>query len=361
MDRDLFPYVNGRLDLEIVGGLPRLQPVDGANEYPILTGVLMWLPSLVASDADEYLLASAVVLAPFGLLTAFLLARMTALRALLWAASPPLLLYAFHNWDLPVVAAAVGGVWFWHRGRPTAAAMCFGIGGALKLYPLTFLAPLALEQSFAGDRRRAVRLLAVGTATTAAINLPVLLAEPAGWAVPYRFHFLRIPNYDSLWGEALRLGVSLPVIGAVSSALLVVAAAAVLVVAARRARTDDGYPFVQACAGLLAVFLLFNKVHSPQYVLWILPFFALLDVRIRWWAAAVISNAILYAAIFVVSVFSEAWRNVIVSVSVYARVALLAALVVVFLRARPVLSRARGGAGGAVSASSRSDVTAECV
>jgi len=69
----------------------------------------MWLPSLVSSTPDTYLLASMVLLAPFGLATAWLLGGMVGGRALRWSASPMLLLYAFQNWDLAVVAASVAG------------------------------------------------------------------------------------------------------------------------------------------------------------------------------------------------------------------------------------------------------------
>jgi hypothetical protein len=205
LDRDLFPYLGG--DLIRVPRTDRpwppfeLQPVGGANEYPVLTGILMWLPSIVSDGADAYLLASVVLLAPFGLATAWLLGRMTGRRALLWSASPILVLYAFHNWDLAVVAASIAGIWCWWRGRPVAAAACFGVGGALKLYPLLFLVPMVLEHLHAGDRRGALRTAAAGVGTAALVNLPILLINPPGWAVPYRFQALRPPNYDSLWGE----------------------------------------------------------------------------------------------------------------------------------------------------------------
>ena len=120
MDRDLFPYLHGELIVSIQDGPPShsgLRPVDGANEYPVLTGLLMWLPALVSYSRDTYLLASMILLAPLGLATAWLLGRMTGLRALLFSASPILLLYAFHNWDLAVVAASVAGFWSWWRGR----------------------------------------------------------------------------------------------------------------------------------------------------------------------------------------------------------------------------------------------------
>jgi uncharacterized membrane protein len=204
LDRELFPYLHGEL---IVVPTPHrrwppfeLRPIDGANEYPVLTGVLMWLPSLVSDSPDTYLLASVVLLAPFGLATAWLLGRMTGRRALLWSASPMLLLYAFHNWDLAVAAASVAGFWCWWRGRPMATAACFGVGGALKLYPLLFLLPLVLERIDAGDPRGAVRAGTAGVGIFALVNLPFLLLSPSGWRVSYRFLSDRYPNHDSLWG-----------------------------------------------------------------------------------------------------------------------------------------------------------------
>ena len=91
-------------------------------------------------------------MAPFGLLTGWLLGRLARWRALLWALGPPLVLYAFHNWDLPVVACAVGAVYVmhgWRTDRPladraTVAAVLLGLGFAFKLYPGAFVLPLAL-------------------------------------------------------------------------------------------------------------------------------------------------------------------------------------------------------------------------
>lgn len=337
MDRDLFPYVHGRLIVAHEPGPPErwsLHPVQGANEYPVLTGLTMWVPSLLVSGPDGYLAVSALLLAPFGLLTAWMLARMSGLRALLWAASPCLLLYAFHNWELPVVAAATAGFWSWWRGKPGWSAFWFGVGGALKLYPLLFLAPLAMERWFDGDRKGAVRLAALGVGTWAVINLPLALASPSGWAVAFRFHALRPPNYDSLWGVlASTFDLGPTPIGLASTMLVAIALAWVAVVAWRRAQRDGVFPVLPVCAAMLAAFLLGNKVNSPQYALWLLPCFVVVGVRLRWYAVFVVGNLVLYAAIFGVSVSSIYARDVIVTWSVWVRVATMLALIVVFLRA----------------------------
>lgn len=345
LDRDLFPSLGG--DLIIVPRPDRpwppfeVRPVDGANEYPVLTGILMWLPSLVADGPDTYLLASAVVLAPFGLATAWLLGRMTGRRALWWSASPMLLLYAFHNWDLAVVAASVAGFWCWWRGRPTVAAVCFGIGGALKLYPLLFLLPSVLEQLHDGDRRGAVRAGVAGAGVFALINLPFVLLSTSGWAVAYRFQELRMPNPDSAWGQLAqtfdldRRAINLLSTAATVSILLVVAWET-----ERRARREGTYPFLAACAALLTAFLLVAKVHSPQYALWLVPLFVLVRIRFGWYALFVAGNLFLYLAIFAVSSWSIHARDVLVTWSVWGRTATLLLLVIVFLRAPSARSQA---------------------
>jgi uncharacterized membrane protein len=343
MDRDLFPYLHGELIVRTVPGPPErswLRPVDGAVEYPVLTGILMWAPSLVSDGPDTYLLASIVLLAPFGLATAWFLGRMTGRRALRWSASPILVLYAFHNWDLAVVAASIAGIWCWWRGRPVAAAACFGIGGALKLYPLVFLAPLVLERIHGGDRRGAVRVGAAGVATTALLNLPILLLDPSGWAVAYRFQGLRQPNDDSMWGvlaESFRLDQDTVTAWSTVAVALVLLAVAWQTV--RRARHDGVYPFLPACAALLAGFLLVGKVHSPQFALWLLPFFVLVHIRLGWYVLFVAGNLVMYASIFGVSVWSTRARDVLVTWSVWGRAATFLILVIAAARASPAVER----------------------
>ena len=343
VDRDLFPYVHGELRVRFDPRPPsryHLRPVGGAYEYPVLTGVVMWLPSAVTSDDDTYLAASILLLAPFGLAAAWLLARMVGQRALLWSASPILLLYAFHNWDLPPVAASVLGFWCWWRGRRLAAAGAFGAGAAWKLFPLLFLVPLVLERLVERDRAGAARTAGVGLATVALLNLPVAMASPEGWAIAYRFQALRPPNYDSLWG-VLRTAFELDhaAINALSSIATVAVLAVVGWLLVRRAGREGSFPFLPACAALLAGFLLVSKVHSPQYALWLLPLFALVAVRTPWYVAFVAGNVLLYAAIFGVSTWSLAARDVLVWWGVWVRTATFLGLCVAFLRAPTAVAR----------------------
>jgi uncharacterized membrane protein len=300
----------------------------------------MWVAARFASDFNSYLDASAILLAPFGLVTAYLLARMSGARALLWASAPALVLYAFHNWDLLVVAAAVGGIYLWHRDRPVWAAVVFGVGGALKLFPLFLLLPLSLDMWMKRGVKDAGRVMAAGVGTFAAINLPFVIASPGGWWATYEFHGLRTGNFDSIWYLGWPRAAP-ETINVIAAALVLVFFASAIAYGWVRARREQVFPFLQVGGALVASFMLWNKVHSPQYSLWILPFFALLSVRLAWWFAYAVVDLMVYVGVFR-WFFDFLYRSQdftfakkVMIAGVWSRALLLALLVLVFLRSRP--------------------------
>jgi uncharacterized membrane protein len=328
----VFPYVRGRL----VDGAP----VD-TFEYPVLTGVFVWASSLLADGRGSFLVVSTLLLLPFALLTAWLLHAMSGRHALLWAASPSMVLYALHNWDLLAVAAATGALWAWWQGRDTAAAVLLGVGACLKVYPGLFLLPLAVDRLVRGDARGAVRVLAAGAATVVAVNLPFVLAGREGWAATYAFQSARAADSssNSLWYWVYphltteQLNVVIPV-------LLLLALAVAVVDGVLRSRSGEEFPLVQVCGAVLVAFLLLNKVSSPQYTLWLLPFLALLRVHVAWWVAFTVADALVYVGVFrwfhaLVSGTDPSLSAAVLETGVWAKCLLLLALFPVLLRAAP--------------------------
>ena len=337
VERHTFPYITAYL----LGG----ELKGGGVEYPVLTGMFMWASGYLADGPNDYLRASALLLAPFALLIAWLLARMARLRAFFWAAAPSIVLYSFHNWDLLVVAAAVVGLYLWWTGRYSGAAIAFGIGGALKLYPLLLLAPLFLDRWTAGDRVKAWRTGWWGLGTVVAINLPFMYWNPPSWWLTYRFHSLRYPNVDSLWGQiSPRLDPS--ILNLITGSLTAVTCGVALWWGVRRAQREGSFPFLQIGGAVVAAFLLWSKIQSPQYMLWLLPFFIVLRIRATWWTIAMVVDVVAYLSIFRFlydinygDPGADLARMVMIG-STFARAALWASLIVVFARAQDaVVSR----------------------
>ena len=368
IDRHVFPYVHG--DLTGAGEL-----VGGSVEYPVLTGLLIWAGALFASTDGGFLLGSALLMAPFGLLTGWVLGRLARWRALVWALGPPLVLYAVHNWDLPVVACAVAAVGVMHLAptgyrrwsmastarRGYLAGALLGLGFAFKLYPGAFVAPLALYVLTAStpgrhDRRAALRTVAAAVAVAVAVNLPFALLHYPGWRASFAFQAERAVDVttNSIWYWGFRPlsdpgnAVFQAWVGRVSPTLVLTSFAVALVAGWRRYRgrhSTGRYPWVAVSAAMLCGFLLLHKAHSPQYTLWLLPFFVLLRVRWGWVAAYLVADLAIGLGIF--RYFYHAFRigegfeiysglaAQAVMVGVWGRAALLVALFAVFLRAEP--------------------------
>jgi len=368
IDKHVFPYVSGSIT-------PDGRLVGGTVEYPVLSGVLMWAGALFASDDGGFLLASALLMAPFGLLTGWLLGRLVRWRALLWAIGPPLVLYAFHNWDLPVVACAVGAVFVMHGSRTglslsdrgAVAALLLGLGFAFKLYPGAFVLPLALyvltsSRSDGLDWRGALRVPAVAAATVVAVNLPFALAGYEGWRASFTFQQLRKVDLttNSVWFWGFRPDSDpddlafQSMMDLLSPGLVLLSFALAAAVGWWRWQRDGVYPWVGVSAAMLCGFLLLHKVHSPQYTLWLLPFFVLLAVPWRWVVAYLIADVLMGVGIFRWFYALNAGTGIgiydgfaaqAVALGVWGRAVLLVVLFVAFLRLPdPPASRGRNPA-----------------
>lgn len=356
VDQHVFPYVHGDIT-------PEGQLVGGAVEYPVLTGVLIWAGAAFADNDAEFLVQSALLMAPFGLLTAWLLGGLARWRALLWALGPPVVLYAFHNWDLPVVAASVAAFAVLYRGRGSLgrrsgwAAVLLGVGTALKLYPALFVVPLMLYvvvehrrrgQSGTAALRAGLRVPLLSGAVVAAANLPFLIAGFDGWWASIDFQGQRKADAttNSIWYWGVRhlfdSDLTFQQFTDVTSPVAVLAAVVVACgVGWDRAVREGRYPLLPVCAAVLCAFLLLHKVHSPQYTLWLLPMFVLLRIRWGWIAAYLLADVALGVGVF--RWYGDAGRGIAdgfapqaVVIGVWGQAALLAGLFVAFLASRQV-------------------------
>ena len=236
----------------------------------------------VPEESWLFFKVTAVLLAPFALLSAWFLARASRGRpwdAMAFAASPMLALTALINWDLLAVACVAGALWAWSRGRPVAAGVLIGLGTATKLYPLFLLGAL-----FVVCVRRA-RLRAFAATAVAAVlswlvvNAPAMVWGFDQWKVFWSFNGDRGADLGSLWLVWQQAGhaVDAPLINTVSWMFFGAVCVGVLVLGLAARRT----PRIAQLAFLLVTgFLLVNKVYSPQYVLWLLPLAVL--ARPRW-------------------------------------------------------------------------------
>lgn len=279
---------------------------DQPVEYPVLTGAQMALaagiaPWLVpAAPAVGFYHATALLagLAGLGTLAGLWAAGLPPRRLLWWAAAPPLVLYAFMNWDLVPVLALVLAVVLHRRGRDLAAGVAVGLGAAAKLFP-ALLAPLVVAARLAQGRRRDAALHLAGAAGAwLAVNLPVAVGAPRGWWRFVELNQQRPPDWDSLWFLVERLrddAFAVATVNAASLALFLAGGVALVVIGARRRAPERWW---ELALPLLCWFLLTNKVYSPQFSLWIVPLAAAALPRFPPFAAFIVADTAVFLTRF---------------------------------------------------------------
>ena len=196
--------------------------------------------------------------------------RTRAWDALYIAAAPVVMLAGIVNWDMLAVALTSVALLLWARQHPILAGVMIGLAAAVKFYPLALVAVFFVLCLRASRLKQWGLLVAGGAVAWLAVNLPVMVSAPQAWSVFWSYNAGRGADYGSLWFVLTQIGVPLgsglvTVLGAVGLAVGGGAIVGLVLSAPRRPRVG------QVALLVMVVFMVVNKVYSPQYVLWLLP------------------------------------------------------------------------------------------
>lgn len=313
---------------------------DFQIEYPPVTYALLRLTHL--ESPRRTVAAVAVWSLAFDLGTAAVLARAWSRRTALsyLVLGTPLVLFPFIylRIDLLSVFLAVLGLGLARRRLDLPAGAALALAVLAKVWPFAVAPALVVERKLRGIAAAAATgagLLAfwVLQAGPAGVQQVVSFRDATGWQIeslPGILWHLRDPSRVKFESGAFRTGVmadwARPALTLVS--LGFIAAAWVLAERRRRGGADDTVVYGYAPLASVLALLIFAPILSPQYVVWMLPFVAVVgaagDRRLE-------GSALVVTAITTVSyglVFSEvsgAWYG---TVPVLVRNLLLVAMLV---------------------------------
>jgi uncharacterized membrane protein len=259
-------------------------PADSTcDEYPVLTMYFMrataWVARAFSDSFTAFFVVNALALAGLALSVTWALYEMVGARALYFALAPTLAIYAFMNWDLLTVALATFGTLAYLRRRDGTSGWLLGLGAAAKAYPALLVVPFATGRVGESRTRDAGRLVLYAAGAWAVVNLPFALGWSHSWLTFFRFNAARGADWDSLWFAACQrieggqsCSWSPRLLNLVSLALFLALAFGVWW---WRRSIRPGFAAWTFGFPVIALFLLTDKVYSPQYGLWLLPWFAL--------------------------------------------------------------------------------------
>lgn len=221
--------------------------------------------------------------------------RVRSFDALLIAAAPVVLADGLINWDILAVALSSLAILAWSRKHPAIAGVLAGLGFATKFYPILIVLAIFLVCLRADKMRAFLSFIAGFAGAWLVVNLPVMITAPSGWAEFWTQNFTRSADLGSLWYLMDLLGLTVPGLNMVVAVLMLAGfgyIASVVLRAPRRPRLG------QVVFLLLVVFLVCNKVYSPQYALWLLPFMVLARPKLFDWAIWNLAEVLYWLAIW---------------------------------------------------------------
>lgn len=305
---------------------------DFTVEYPPIALALFYLPYVLAQDISSYSNVFADEMMLFGIAGIWLvlgLARQLRISPLIALSCYTLAVVAIgdiavQRFDLVPAVITLAALYAFCRGKYEVAWLVLAIGVMTKLYPVV-LAPIFLIYQWRRcNRRRIWQSLAVFVLTLMLIAAPALVLGKGGFINSFTVQSDRALQLESLYASLLLLLNSLGIVDAVAVrgemsfdvssplaaplakyAFLVVGAAllAIYMLFIRRISRKFEKPIIRrisrklekpTCAMLdaadsasvihyaiavITVFIITNKVFSPQFVLWLCPLIPLVSGR----------------------------------------------------------------------------------
>mgnify|MGYP001616573554 CR=1 FL=1 len=273
-------------------------------EYPPITGLFIHLMGKLSGGEVGYYILSSFFLILFGAATTYLFYKILLARPKLseggeekahnrllwfWIFSPALLFFFNFNWDVIAIFFIVAAFYLESKKKNNSAAAFLALGFSAKIFPALFLVPLLIKTEKISEKIKALFSFLI---TTLAVNGYFIFANFTNWSYFLRLNSERNSNPDSIWTIIRFLfgEIPIPTINLISGLLLIVSLAFVF----WKYREES---FIKLSFAATLLFLIFNKVFTPQYVLWLLPFFVLLpELKKNWFYLLNISGiAVLFS------------------------------------------------------------------
>ena len=208
-----------------------------------------------------------------------------------WICAPSFLFYGLYNYDLPVVFLIVLATYLFLDKKYYLAVLSLAIGTVVKVFPI-FLLPIFILRS---PRKDWFKLSLFFCAIVLLCNLPYMLSDFDSWIYPYVWQISQNISYSAKAGTYW--WIFYPIFG---KSIGMVSLLFFLILYVYVWLKMKNAPFINLCIAVIIIFLATDRIYSPQYNIFILPFLVLANYKIdkKWFYSLEIVNVLHVAAFF---------------------------------------------------------------
>jgi len=256
------------------------------REYPsgiqLLFRLLFIIPGIKGS-LPLYMLTISIILAIIAIIITSLLIKLSPVNLrykiwLYWILAPSYLFFGLLNLDFLAIVTMVIAYYYFLANKFVYSSIALALGMIIKVFPV-FLLPMLF---FACPRQHKLKLVATFFIAIVIFNFPFIYTDYQAWSFPYLWQIQQ--NYARTMQDGSWMWIIFKLFNHFGVGNLAGKFSLLLFICGYFycAYKYNHLPLARKLLLVIMLFILTDRVYSPQYNLYLLPFLVLVDYKIDW-------------------------------------------------------------------------------
>jgi uncharacterized membrane protein len=242
-------------------------------EYPVITGLVMWLLTFLVPMSDQAIIHYYWITAAFNILllatSAYLIKSISNKKTAYYFIFAPAVLYSlYRNWDIWALVPMLSAILLFEREKYSRSAWMLSLSIATKFFPLVLLLPIGIIFIRKNQISILIKYCANVLISWIIINLPFALIDFRGWSYFYEYSYKRGLGSASIYEI---ISILIPSISFSSPYFylfnFVIFSALIIYLF----KINEIPTLAESSFFVVFAFILFTKQYSMQYVIWLAP------------------------------------------------------------------------------------------
>ncbi|MEI7561826.1 MAG: hypothetical protein WCJ43_05205 [Actinomycetes bacterium] len=240
-------------------------------EYPVLTGLTMWLISFLIMPSEtaviDYFKITVTLNLFLFVLTVVIIKKLSKnYWAIIFLVCPAVLYSLNRNWDIWAVFTMVLSIFLFEKNQTKLSAVLLAVSIAFKFFPVVLLLPIFVIYHRNQNLKGFYKYFRNTFLVWIIINLPFIFINFRGWAYFYEFSFSRSLGSASIFEIMNIFGLNLISNETIFYILNIIIFS---IVSFFLYFTKSSLTLAESSFFVMFAFILFNKQYSMQYIIWL--------------------------------------------------------------------------------------------